>query len=268
MPEKFNIVRQCRHGLMVFNRHDQFIGKALKVYGEYSEGEYDVFSQVVKPGDTVIEAGANLVAHTLGLAQLAGPNGRVYAFEPQRLMFQTLLGNAALNSLTNIYGFQKALSIAPGKLLVPMQDCEKEVNWGGLALGSCSEGEEVEVITIDSLKLSACDFIKVDVEGMELPVLQGAAENLRKYRPILYVENDRAEKSQELVEWIKQQGYDLYWHKPTMYNPNNYEGVKENIFTIKQQTEKGWIESNYISLNMLCLPIEAGIAMEGFEKVQ
>lgn len=56
MPEKFNIVRQCRHGLMVFNRHDQFIGKALKVYGEYSEGEYDVFSQVVKPGDTVIEA--------------------------------------------------------------------------------------------------------------------------------------------------------------------------------------------------------------------
>ena len=71
------------------------------------------------------------------------------------------------------------------------------MNWGGLALGSCSEGEEVEVITIDSLKLSACDFIKVDVEGMELPVLQGAAENLRKYRPILYVENDRAEKSQE-----------------------------------------------------------------------
>ena len=70
MPEKFNIVRQCRHGLMVFNRHDQFIGKALKVYGEYSEGEYDVFSQVVKPGDTVIEAGANLGAHTLGLAQL------------------------------------------------------------------------------------------------------------------------------------------------------------------------------------------------------
>lgn len=132
MPEKFNIVRQCRHGLMVFNRHDQFIGKSLKVYGEYSEGEYEVFSQVVKPGDTVIEAGANLGAHTLGLAQLAGPNGRVYAFEPQRLMFQTLLGNAALNSLTNIYGVQKALSNAPGKLLVPMQDCEKEVNWGGL----------------------------------------------------------------------------------------------------------------------------------------
>ena len=56
--------------------------------------------------------------------------------------------------------------------------------------------------------------------------------------------------------------------KTAMYNPNNYEGVKENIFTIKQKAEKGWIESNYISQNMLCLPIEAGIAMEGFEKVQ
>ena len=54
--------------------------------------------------------------------------------------------------------------------------------------------------------------------------------------------------------------------------PNNLPAAntleKENIFTIKQQTGKGWIESNYISLNMLCLPIEAGIAMEGFEKVQ
>ncbi|MCQ4908386.1 FkbM family methyltransferase, partial [Phascolarctobacterium faecium] len=77
-----------------------------------------------------------------------------------------------------------------------LQDCEKDVNWGGLALGSFSEGVEVEVITIDSLKLSACDFIKVDVEGMELTVLQGASENIRKYRPILYVENDIAENSQ------------------------------------------------------------------------
>ena len=48
MPEKFNIVRQCRHGLMVFNRHDQFIGKALKVYGEYSEGENPA-TQLSKP---------------------------------------------------------------------------------------------------------------------------------------------------------------------------------------------------------------------------
>lgn len=72
MPEKFNIVRQCRHGLMVFNRHDQFIGKSLKVYGEYSEGEYEVFSQVVKPGDTVIEAGANLGGRAYTGAGAAG----------------------------------------------------------------------------------------------------------------------------------------------------------------------------------------------------
>lgn len=105
MPEKFNIVRQCRHGLMVFNRHDQFIGKALKVYGEYSEGEYDVFSQVVKPGDTVIEAGANLGAHTLGLAQLAGPNGRVgtlfYAQLPQTRINTGIAQN--LKTIKRIY---------------------------------------------------------------------------------------------------------------------------------------------------------------------
>ena len=135
-------------------------------------------------------------------------------------------------------------------------------------MGSCSEGEEVEVITIDSLKLSACDFIKVDVEGMELPVLQGVAENLRKYRPILYVENDRAEKSQELVEWIKQQGYDLYWHKPTMYNPNNYEGREGKYFYDKAADRKR-LDRKQLYLAKYVVPAHrAGIAMEGFEKVQ
>ncbi len=56
-------------------------------------------------------------------------------------------------------------------LLVPVLDVNAVNNWGGLKLGACTEGEPVEVVTVDSLDLPGCDFFKIDVEGMELKVL-------------------------------------------------------------------------------------------------
>jgi len=72
---------------MIYNKNDMYVGKSLELYGEFSEGEVDLFRQLVHQGDTVLEIGANLGAHTLVLAQLAGEGGCVYAFEPQRLVF-------------------------------------------------------------------------------------------------------------------------------------------------------------------------------------
>ena len=71
----FNILKTCRHGLMVYNRNDAYIGRSLDLYGEFSQGETELFQQVVGIGDVVIEVGANIGAHTLRLAQLAGPGG-------------------------------------------------------------------------------------------------------------------------------------------------------------------------------------------------
>lgn len=59
-------------------------------------------------------------------------------------------------------------------------------------MGKWNDGEKVPVETIDSLNLSALHFVKIDVEGMETEVMRGATETLRRHRPILYVENDRA----------------------------------------------------------------------------
>jgi FkbM family methyltransferase len=215
---------------MVYNRHDVVIGRSLELYGEYSEGETDLFRQVVRPGHVVVEAGANIGAHTLPLSRLVGDRGRVHAFEPQRGLFQMLCANLALSGRTNVEGHCAALGATPGRILVPELDPARPANFGGLALGGHPRGVETPLTTVDTLGLARLDLLKVDVEGMELAVLEGAAETIGRCRPLLYVENDRVERSPALIEWILARGYRLYWHLPALYQPANYFGNPVNVF--------------------------------------
>jgi len=226
----FQRLSHVRFGLCVYNRNDLYIGRSLEQYGEFSEGECELFRQLVRPGGVVVEAGANIGSHTVPLAKIVGTNGRVYAFEPQRVIFQTLCANVTLNSLLNVDCRWQAVGAAPGTLLVPSLDYEKENNFGGLGLGSYQHGLSVPVTTVDCLNLERCDLLKADVEGMELDVMRGAAQTLSRFRPLLYLENDRREKSPALLEHLLGLGYRLYWHLPPMYNPRNYYGNANNVF--------------------------------------
>src|SRR5437773_2697778 len=92
---QFNRLKQCRHGMMLYNINDVYIGRSLDQYGEFSEGELDLFQQFVKPGQLILEVGANIGAHTVWLAQAVGSTGTVLAFEPQRIVYQALCANLA-----------------------------------------------------------------------------------------------------------------------------------------------------------------------------
>jgi FkbM family methyltransferase len=236
-----NHLRQCRHGFMLYNTNDVLIGRSLDVYGEFSEGETDAFRQLLRPGNIVVDVGANIGTHTLFFAQAVGRGGLVYAFEPQRIVFQTLCANLALNSITNVFCYQAALGEAPGTVLVPPLDYAQPNNYGSLELGTHTAGERVSVWRLDDLELPSCRLIKVDVEGMELQVLRGAAGMIGRHQPILYVENDRPHNSLELERYIESLGYEMYWHLPALFNPNNYDRNPENIF------------DNLISGNLLCV---------------
>src|SRR5437868_835956 len=92
-------LKRCREGAMLYNTNDTYIGRALDTYGEISRGEVELFQHVVQPSTTAVEVGANIGVHTIVLARLVGPQGRVVAFEPQRIVFQMLCANVALNAL-------------------------------------------------------------------------------------------------------------------------------------------------------------------------
>jgi FkbM family methyltransferase len=250
----FNHLRLCRHGHMLYNINDVYIGRSFDLYGEFSEGEIDLFEQIVRPADVVLDVGANIGAHTLWLAKKVGPTGRVYAFEPQRIVYQTLCANMALNSISNAFCTQAALGEKASSIVVPPLNYSAANNFGGVGLGSYTTGESVPVMTLDSLNLSACRLVKIDVEGMEASVLRGATETVQRCKPILYVENDRVEKSTDLMRLIDDLGYDMYWHLPPLYSPRNYFQNPQNYF------------SNIVSANLLCVHRELGMKITGFQK--
>jgi FkbM family methyltransferase len=239
--EPFNRLRECRYGTLLYNVNDRYVGQALDLYGEYSEGEVDLFRRIVRPGDIVMDIGANLGAHTLFFAQAVGPGGAVLAFEPQRLIFQTLCANMALNNVTNALCYWTALTDAPGAMRVPVLDPRRPYNFGGVALGGHARGDQISVMRADGFDLPRCRLIKVDVEGMELEVLRGAIGLIERHHPVLYVENDRPEHAADLVRWIHDLGYRLQWHRPFLYNPDNFLGNAHNEYP------------NVISQNMLCV---------------
>lgn len=254
--EPFNRLKACKHGTLVYNIHDMYIGHSLDAYGEFSEGEIEVFRQFVRPGMVVVEVGANIGAHTVFLAQQVGPTGHVLAFEPQRLVFQTLCANLAINSIANTRVWQAAVGAAPSEIIVPMLDPNTEHNFGGLGLGGHLMGERVPLMTLDGLNLAQCHLLKIDVEGMEQQVLEGARQLVARCQPILYVENDRREKAAALIRLIDELGYNMYWHTPPLFNPQNFAGNPQNLF------------GNVVSVNMLCCPKNLPQQVEGGRKVE
>lgn len=254
--EQFNRQKACRYGQMLYNKNDVYIGRSLELYGEYSEGEVELFRQVMGTGNVVIEVGANIGAHTLFIAQQVGRSGVVIAFEPQRILFQTLCANLALNSVPNVYTLQQAVGAKAGSVVIPSLDYTQQNNFGGLSLGGYESGEGVPLSTLDSFNFPACTFLKIDVEGMELDVLQGADRLVRQFRPVIYVENDREEKSAALIRHLDSLGYKMYWHRPPYFNPQNFLGNRQDVFP------------GIVSLNMICIHNSLPHQLNGLDPVE
>ena len=244
--------RQCRYGLMTYPPHDRYVGRSLQVYGEYSDLELDFLRLLLRPGDIALDVGANLGAITVGMAERVGPGGLIHAFEPQRPIYEILAANAT--RFFNIIPHCAAVGAAPGSIHVPPRDYDNVGNFGGHALGG-ELGEKVQMVTVDSLNLPRLRLMKVDVEGMELEVLQGAEQTIRRCQPALFVENDRDEKSGALISFIFSLGYRLWWHLTPLYRPDNFNRHAEDVF------------GNIWSVNMLGFPREVPMQLR-FAEVQ
>lgn len=255
-PDCFNGLAICRHGPMLYNRNDQYVGASLRKYGEFSPAEAELLGTLVGPGATVVEVGANIGALTVALSRRVAPGGTVHAFEPQRIVFQTLCANLALNGCGNVFARQAAVGAAAGEILVPFVRHDQPANFGGMSLLGATEGETVPLCTIDAMRLPACRLLKLDCEGMEAEALYGAANLIHRLRPFLYVENDRPERAAELIGRLRSWQYELYRHTPPLFAPWNFAEDDENIF------------GGIVSVNMLCIPAELNITFQALPRVE
>jgi FkbM family methyltransferase len=225
-------VKRCRHGLLMYNRNDQFVGRGLDLYGQWCEFEIQLVRRFIAPGDIVIDAGANIGTHTIAFAGLVGPTGLVHAFEPQPRNFHMLAGNVALNALDNVICHQQAVGDAAREIaLPPLPPPDMPFNFGALALSRASAGgARVPLVTLDSLALAACRLIKIDTEGMEPQVLDGARELIARCRPLLYVENNAPGASPALSQRLDALGYAARWSMFPYFDPNNFYANTVNIW--------------------------------------
>ncbi len=240
---------KTRHGMFLANPNDFYIGRALIDYGEFSEKEWELLTQLIPPGAHVVEIGANIGAHTVSIAKAVGPSGYVAAIEPQPVVFQNLCANLALNGLTTVQAINAGCASKESELSFPRIDYDKPANFGAVALDALPEDPgssfRVPIRPLDVLiDPSALHLLKIDVEGGEADAVRGAEGLIAKHRPVLYVENDRVTKSRELIELIQALNYQAWWHTPHYFNPANFAGNAENIY------------GRVISVNMLCIPVE------------
>ena len=135
LSERHMRLKQCRHGPMLYNVNDVYLGRSLDLYGEYAEDGNRFFSSSLGPGSLAVDVGAHIGCHTVFMAKQVGPGGAVFAFEAQRVIFQNLCANLALNGLSNVRVFNAAAGSEEGTITVPDIDYEAEGNFGGVSLG-------------------------------------------------------------------------------------------------------------------------------------
>ena len=155
------------------------------------------------------------------------PQGAVFAFEPRRLIFQMLCANMIINGVTNVHAFQLGLSAQDEDFTEAPIPLDFDANFGAFAVGGIrGKGEVLRLVTLDSMldELPPIRLIKADVEGYEADMLRGAQRLIARDRPLLYLENDRVDKSPELLSLVDTLGYRSYWHTIPMFRPDNFAG--------------------------------------------
>ncbi len=250
----------AKHGKFLVSPMDVYLGLAIINYGEYGEIEWQMLEKFLHPAKDAIEIGSNIGTHTVPMARkLSNTGRRLLAVEPQPIIFQNLCANISLNALFNVVAENMACSDVAGTLSFESVDYRQPNNSGGTSMREDGSGSQrVRSLPLDAIVPDGFDIglIKIDVEGFEQKVLEGAKETIAKHRPIIYLENDRVESSQALIECLWALNYRVWWHITLLFNPANFAGNTKNIY------------ENAASFNMVAFPREANVAMHGFEPVE
>jgi len=178
-------------------RESHYLNK-LRCVALDDEPDLAAIAQWVRPGDTVLDIGANYGLYTRFLSERVGPEGKVHAFEPSSVMGHVLRRNVAALGLGNVSVSACALSDKKGQARLHVPQFENaapnyyEASILPIENAPLAECEAVETTSIDSYVeangIDGVSFLKIDVEGHELAVLQGGRETFRRFRPTALLE--------------------------------------------------------------------------------
>lgn len=194
----------------------------LVFYGIQVEPRNVLYS-LIKPGDVVFDVGANIGEVTLNSAKIVGLSGEVHSFEPEPIVFSKISRNLSLNSFSNVNLNNFGLGNVEQQLYLTAQ---VENNRGGTRVQPGTiDSDRVFISTIDIYtqqnRFAEVNLIKIDVEGYELKVLQGATNTIQQHKPTLFIEIDndnlldQGDSARDLVSFLEKNGYNSIVHAET-----------------------------------------------------
>ena len=219
-----------RYGNMLFFEGDNTIGMALDLYGEYCHEEIEWMKTLTNPKSFVLDIGANIGTHTIGIAPHVK---RVMAFEPDPDNFDLLVKNLATTMCSNVTPVPAAASDVLGKV-------GTQFDYGKTSLTTSGE---IPATPIDMIEgLPRIDFVKIDVEGMELKVLNGMRQTIASYKPQMLIEMQDENVYAKTYDFLNGFGYNIYWLPVRTYTEFNHKNNKEDVFGA-QHGVINWIAS-------------------------
>lgn len=241
--------------VMYFLEDDHFVGNVISLTGDYEAYETSIILNNIKKGDTVVDIGANIGFHTILFANKIGPQGKVYAFEPDPVSYKILLKNIKANNFKNVIA--SPLAISNKKAVLNLY--KSKDNYGDNRVYSSDISSTNLTIKADSLDNFFSDLItkgkkisllKIDTQGFEPFVIQGAKKLIKKYKPILFFEywpygyHSSKSNGTEMLNYLKKIYKDLY-----LIDDNNEKIKKVDIKFINKYCEQ---LNGYLHGNLFC----------------
>jgi FkbM family methyltransferase len=226
-PEKCRAMRDictAREGVVFLAQPAVPLGWHVAFFGTYEPELRQIFRAVLPVGGIAMDVGANVGWHTLLMAHLVGEGGRVLAAEPNPSVRKRLEDNLKLNRFRQVEVIPHAIADTEGAVDFYGPDADDASSGDGHVITAAAMAQRgvirVETRRVDAILLATqierLDLIKIDVEGFEWPVLQGAVQTIAKFRPHIVFEYNAeyafrgGGTSQLLWEFFEENRYRLF----------------------------------------------------------
>lgn len=241
IKSKLDLV-EARPGKMYVYKNDQFVSKAIRVYGEYCHAEIDIMKLFAEEEAMYVDVGLNIGYHSLAVHKET--DSAVIGFEPNPTHFAVAaenckdlpiqIFNAALGSRKDIIKMTDVTIDDAGNYGETKQDDEGTI--------------EAQCVTLDSLNIPKIWGMKIDVEGFELGVMKGAENTINKYRPVIFYEALQLDWT-GCYDFLDHKGYAQYW-VACLNTP-----VKDDTFIPKDPKNDPGFGMGGVT-NILAIPLE------------
>jgi FkbM family methyltransferase len=212
-------VVRTRHGFRIQVDPGDWLGRHVFVTGDYEPETSRLIAELLPPGGTMIDVGANIGFFSLLAARCVGTSGKVIAFEPLPVTRRHLERNLQLNGMAQVVVRGEAVCDRPGEDITFYEGPRDH-----RGISSCrpieraSRVHRVRAGRLDDLLPAdrRVDLIKIDVEGAECQALDGMARLLRRDHPDVIVEvtdrylRDLGHSAEALCSRLRGHGYEMY----------------------------------------------------------